>query len=161
MNVSMLIILIVVFLVYNLTLPGVPESMSATAYVQNRRSWMFTTYCLLTGILLMIPWMELTPDEWMFLPFISCVGICFAGVTPAFRNSFESPIHYGAATISFLAWLAWCAIICPWGLALVGVLFCLSLLKDKSNWTFYLEVITLNYTIFYLLYTIWKSSTAL
>ena len=153
MNTILLAILLIVVCLYNITLKSLPESRSATAYAPERGKLAFTLYSIVTGVLLLITWIPVTPDEWRFLPFLCCTSIFFAGVTTNFLQKFERPIHYTAAVISFGAWLAWMCILVPWQ-ALAGCvalfLICL-LIKGTKYYVYFAELIAIIFTAIWLL----------
>lgn len=153
-----LIILLVMTIAYHVTLPGIPESISETSYLKNRKPWMFSAYCLLTGLTLIIPWIEATPETWQFLVFFSCLGMMFAGVTPFFKSKFEAPIHYTSGAISVATWIAWMLLVGnPWHLLICVVLYGVICTFNYKNWIYWAEVIPLIYTILILIY-IWKNT---
>ena len=153
-----LIILLVLTIAYHVTLPGIPESISETAYLENRKPWMFSLYCLLTGLILLIPWIEATPETWQFLVFFSCMGMMFAGATPLFKTEFQAPIHYTAGAISIVTWIAWMLLVgSHWHLLGCVVVYLLIILFNWKNWIYWAEVIPLIYTIVKLIF-IWKNS---
>ena len=150
-----LAILAIASIVYNLTLPEIPESISATAYIENRKSWYFSIYSIGTGVLLLIPWIEATPETWQFLVFISCMGMIFAGTTPFFKSKFEAPIHYTSGAISIVTWIAWMLLVGnPWHLLICVVLYGVICAFNYKNWIYWAEVIPLTCTLILLL-NIW------
>ena len=142
---------LVICCVYCLALPNIPESLSATAYIY-RKPWYFTIYCLITAVLLLVPWLNYSPPAYQFLVFFTCVGICFAGTTPFFKKPFEAPIHYGAGIVSLLCWMIWMFLVGNYsGLVWLGVGYYILIRIDGKNWVFYAETLALLHTIFFLL----------
>ena len=154
-----LIAALVITLIYNSGLPNIPESISATSYLPDRKPWYFSIYCLLMGTLLWYPWMNVTPDDFKFLVFFACMGIYFAGVTPFFKSDFEKPIHYTAGVLTFASWLTWIIMAGePTHLIITASIYVLLLLTDWlrnktiANWTYWAEMTALIYIIIYLSY---------
>lgn len=147
-----LAILTIASIVYNLTLPEIPESISATAYIEGRKSWYFSVYSIGTGVLLLIPWIEVTSETWQFLVFISCMGMIFAGATPLFKSKFQAPIHYTAGIVSVLAWIAWMILVGnPWHLLACVGLYIIICVGNWKNFIYWAEIIPLTYTLILLL----------
>lgn len=146
-------ILLTLTIVYNVTLPEIPESLSATAYLPGRKKWYFSLYGLCMSALLLVPWVYATAPEWQFLPFITCACLMFASVTPHFKQEFEKKIHYTCAYIAFAAWTVWMLITCPLlllpAIAVFGI--CMWWFGTKP-YTYYAELISLVFLIGYLIW---------
>lgn len=125
----------------------VPESVSATSYIltEHKKGYHFgfSLICLIVACTLFPMWISITPEVWMFLTFLACVGILFAGSTPFFREGLEKPIHYIAGGIAGLAYIAWFILVGGWiWLCVVIAMVGISLLWfwDWKPYVFWLEV---------------------
>ena len=82
----MIIATIILTLLYSIfaIIHKVPESLSETAYYWNYKLNLFTTYCIVTVLLLFFPW--LLAGQFEFLAFIAMFGMLAAGSTPLFKD---------------------------------------------------------------------------
>lgn len=86
---------------------GIPESLSSTYYGLKDNGWMFQALMVFCGIGLLPSWMNVSSDDWQFLVFLSCAGIVFAGVAPAFKLKLEGAVHYSAAVVCCVSAILW------------------------------------------------------
>lgn len=148
-------ILITLYIIYTVINYGVPKSISAT-YYSLKFKIIFSLILLLSIITSFEQIMEITPDNFKFLPFIFCSGILFVAAAPNFRtNKLVANVHNYAAIISFLCSQIWVAIIDPIPLLLwLFVLFyiivkfkeykSLSLIIKNSCIKFWAEIVMLD-----------------
>lgn len=147
---TILLLIILLYTTYSIIKnKGIPESISATSYTVS--SDLFTAFCILTGFLLLPTWLQASNDNLAFLPFISCAGIIFAGVTPLFREGIQKPIHYISGVVSMICYLIWMLLgnlsyLLP-SLIIIGVLISI----DRKNYVFYSEIISLITLTIYLM----------
>ena len=150
MSLFILILLLILTICYNsYTIylnKGVPESISNTAYILNKRRYLFSLYCFLLVCGLLPVWLGVSIVTYRFLVFISCMGILFAGVTPFFKenNTLDKPIHYTAGIIAVIAYLIW-MILSGYYVALIieGIISLILVLIDYKNFVYYIEIIGL------------------
>lgn len=148
---TILLLIVLLYTIYSIIkTKGIPESISATSYTVN--SDLFTAFCILTGFTLLPTWLQASSDNLAFLPFISCAGITFAGVTPLFREGIQKPIHYISGIISTLSYLLWMVLSgnLYYLLCSIAVIMFLSFI-DRKSYIFYTETVSLITLILYLI----------
>ena len=122
----------------------IPRSLSETAYMfGGYRSYIFTAVCFSCGMGLLPVLFSLTPDHLTFLPFIFCLGLFFAGLTPAFRDiKLERRIHYVSAIISFSVFMLY-VVLCMnlWWLLIYGIGMLILCWWKKECYIFFAEVL--------------------
>jgi hypothetical protein len=123
----------------------IPESLSETAYIMGgTKRYFFTLYTIcIVGFL--IPFLfTYTNDNWMFLPFLFCGGILFAGFSPLFKEGIEKDVHYTSAILSFLIFLLYMIFYMGWQW-MIGyiIMFILSFLWKKEKIVYLAEMIAL------------------
>lgn len=119
----------------------VPESLSATYYLMKDNGWMFQALMVFCGIGLLPSWMNVSSDDWRFLVFLSCAGIVFTGVAPAFKLKLEGAVHYSAAVVCCVSAILWQMLEGLWDITLLftwigGMLT----LQWKKQWCWWLEL---------------------
>ena len=82
---------------------------------------------------------EYSPNDWNFLPFISCVGLMFVGTAPAFKDhELEKKVHTGAALICAISSYIWTILYTSLFLSinfiLLSILLYFLLKKNKTYW---------------------------
>lgn len=92
---------------------GIPYSISDTYYSLEHKIW-FGFSMIGTAALLMPSILDRTPENYQFLAFLMCAGLCFVGAAPNFRQGLDRPIHIIATTIAALSSQIWIALTCPW-----------------------------------------------
>lgn len=92
---------LIVFLLYK----KVPVSLSETSYIFGDKKYFFTLYCAALVTTLLPQLLNCVPEDLTFIPFILCVGVLFAGASPAFKNGLDKKVHYISAFISFGAFI--------------------------------------------------------
>lgn len=85
----------------------IPESISAIYYLLSNRGWIFQLIMALTGLCLLPPWLEATPDKWQFLPFLSCMSLLFVAAAPQFRLRLDGAVHYASAIVCGACAVLW------------------------------------------------------
>ena len=139
---------------------SIPESISETSYIwetncdhkQWHKAHLFSIYCCLVAGLMFWPWIKITPEYWQFICFLGCAGIMMAGVTPFFKDKYQSLIHYFGGAIIALSWISWMLIMQQYMIIVGGGLtigVC-CIVRPKS-WVFWFEVVGL----LALIYCIW------
>jgi hypothetical protein len=85
----------------------IPQSISATYYSLEHKYW-FGITMLLTAAFLMPVMLEVTPENYTYLAFFSCIGVVMVAVAPNFREAgIDQVTHRLGATISILASQLW------------------------------------------------------
>lgn len=145
------------YIVYNifvLSFFGVPYSLSQTYYLFKERKeglkFMFPSMMIGIALLLLPAWIELSNSSpFQFTVFLSCVGLIYTGMVPAFKKgNFENIVHttsaYFAVVMSFL-WIItvtnlWYVILI-WG-GIIGILGFIFKVW-KSSYTYLLECVAI------------------
>lgn len=100
---------------------GIPYSISDTYYSLEHKMW-FGFSMIATAVIVMPEILDRTPEEYQFVAFLMCAGLCFVGTAPNFKVSIDRPIHITATTIAGLSSQIWIALTVPW-LLLVWVVW--------------------------------------
>ena len=142
-----LLILTIIYNIYAIYLnKGIPESISDTAYIFDKKRYYFSIYCVLLVTGLLPIWLGVSIVNLQCLVFICCVGILFAGITPFFKDkgTVDKPIHYSSGIIVALAYLLW-LIFSGYAIILIPISIILSLLIiiDYKNFIYYIEIVGL------------------
>lgn len=129
----------------------IPESLSAIYYLLGKRGWIFQLVMALTGLCLLPPWLEATPDDWQCLPFLSCMSLLFVAAAPQFRLRLDGAVHYASAIVCGACAVLW-MFLCGYGdvfLPCFVAAIVLSVIYPK-NYMWWLEV-AIVISIFYCL----------
>jgi hypothetical protein len=128
---------------------GVPTSFSNNFYLLNKihdgLGYIFTIVLWGMVFTLLPVWMNIpVGEDWEFLKFFSCAGLCFVGAAPRFLEQ-DSTVHIVSAIVSAIAGLLW-ILICTnyWYIVLIYALIFMSLMfitKTKNCFTFWAEMI--------------------
>lgn len=118
----------------------VPESLSATYYLMKDNGWMFQALMVFCGIGLLPSWMNVSSDDWQFLVFLSCAGIVFTGVAPAFKLKLEGAVHYSAAVVCCVSAVIWLLLSGNYPIVIWWSFICMMLYLQFGRWCFWLEV---------------------
>lgn len=118
---------------------GIPASISETFYLLPKKlNWLFTVFCWIVSIII-VPWLNISPDVWQFLAFLAVGGLCFVGTAAQFKEDFVKKVHFGAAGVCMAASQAWILLSTNlWWVSLVcliisAILCFLFGLKNKKN----------------------------
>lgn len=93
---------------------GVPDSLSATYYELGDDGWLFQVVMVSVGMVLLPVWLEACGGRYECLPFLSCAGLVFTGVAPAFRLKLEGLVHYSAAVVCCVCAVGWLLLVGEW-----------------------------------------------
>lgn len=116
---------------------GVPKSISESYYILGEKvdllASMFTFFCLLTAIPLLIFWLE---NDGGILAFVACGALCFVGAAPMFKEEFERKVHNISAIVCFLSAYLWLVFNADFMLTLTSVLVLafINFVKNKVFW---------------------------
>jgi hypothetical protein len=102
---------------------GIPASVSETFYLLPKgKRWLFTVFCWSVSIIV-APWLDVSPETWQFLAFLSVGGLCFVGTAAQFLDDFVAKIHYTGAGVCVVASQLWIFIVAGlWWLSLACLL---------------------------------------
>lgn len=98
---------------------SVPNSISATFYKLEHKTWFLATMWFTAG-LLMPAILEVSNEDTKFLAFLACAGMLLVGAAPNFKDKTEGRVHTAGATLCILASQAWVALNYPWCLTAWG-----------------------------------------
>lgn len=119
---------------------GVPESLSATYYLSGRFGWLFQTFMILSGMILLPVWLDISEEPYRFLVFLSCAGMVFVGVSPAFRLRLEGTVHYSAAAVCCTSAILWILLSGMYPVLVWWSLIGWMLYLQYGRWCWWLEV---------------------
>lgn len=137
---------ITIYLLGSISTFGIPPSISDTFYLWDARrkhlGLLFTAALFAVTFFVTPYWIEITPAELRFLPFLGGGALSFVGVASNFLDSDEKPFHYGAAFLWAGASIAWIIIAGVWYVLLPPLVFCGAawLMSARQNTTFWGEV---------------------
>ena len=117
-----IIIAAVIYVAYNVisvAIFGLPESLSNTYYLYEKKSgigWLFCLAMYLVVMLMMPAWIGMSENNnWQFLAFLAPASIMFVGAAPRFKDSnLENKVHTVSALIAAACSLAWVALVTPY-----------------------------------------------
>ena len=98
------------YIISYIVIKGVPRSISETSYIIKdtiRTTAYFSLMCFIAAVCVFPLWIKLTPENFEFIPFVSCLTIIFVGTTPLYRKDIESKIHYTCGIIGFSLAILW------------------------------------------------------
>lgn len=105
------IIIIIFFLSWAVMKFGIPPSISDLYYKleseKKNSGWWFTGFCWAVVFTLMPPWLDTTPENYKFLPFLAGAGLLFVGSAPQFKLSLTGVVHYVSAAVCCVASQLW------------------------------------------------------
>lgn len=146
--ITLLIITCCIFIIYNifiLTKFGVPESLSATSYLLEKKfkqHWWFTIICVNITIGLLPNWIEIGYENTQCLVFLACGGIMFIAVSPFFKDGLDKPVHYGSGIITALCFILWFLLNGYWFWLLYVVFLSVILIIWKPKcYTYFIEIV--------------------
>lgn len=126
----------------------IPESLSETSYMLGKDKWLFISYCVITGGLMLPLLLDITPENFQCFPFFICGGLIMAGVSPLYRNGLDKYVHYVSAMFAFISFLIYLGIYNWLMLLQVVLLLCLYYIAiDKKTIIYSAEIVALIYLI--------------
>lgn len=90
----------------------IPYSISATFYILEHKYW-FGFTMLATAGLLLPELLNITPEQYQCIPFLTCTGMFLVGCAPNFREGIDRPIHIIGAIMCIGFSQLWVAIMSP------------------------------------------------
>lgn len=136
--VSLSCLIITAYLALYICHCGIPTSLSDT-YYHTERKWLFPTVIATSAGLALIPFIDITPDDWKFLAFLSIVAIFFIAAAPAFRESLVKSVHCGAALLLCATVSAWLVIVAD-QIPIIAITGIIIGICNRSKFVFWLEV---------------------
>lgn len=112
---------------------GIPDSISETFYKLEHKAW-FTITMFATAFFLVPAILEVTPASYQFVAFLACVGLCFVGAAPNFKEGIEKKVHTAGAIICIVFSQVWVALTCPWLLFVWLAYIAYTGFSIKKNW---------------------------
>lgn len=110
--------LFLVYCIVSLSIFGVPTSLSKTFYLYNclikNLGWIFPIMLACVVFLIIPYWLEITPESYQFLGFISCFGLLMVFTSPEFEDEQHKTIHFVGAAISAVTAITWCMLQGQW-----------------------------------------------
>lgn len=138
------LVLIWAYIVYAIrVIKSVPWSISDTYYQlekRNRPKWLFQVAMIVPAMLLLPAWLELSPEKYQFLAFLSCAGLVFVGVAPCFKLQFDGQVHYSATAICGSSSIIWTCMAGLWYIPLILLIGSLGLMLRYRRPIFWVEL---------------------
>lgn len=137
------LIFLTMYIVYAVSVCGVPWSLSDTYYQlkkRNRPAWLFQMAMIVPAMFLMPVWIECSTENIQFLAFLACGGLIFVGTAPLFREEFQSKVHYTGTVIAGLATILWICFSGMWYLPVVTFPIAGIIMLRYRKWLFWAEL---------------------
>lgn len=137
------LIFLTMYIVYAVSVCGVPWSLSDTYYQlkkRNRPAWLFQVAMIIPAMLLMPVWLECSTEDIQFLGFLACGGLIFVGTAPLFREEFQSKVHYAGTAIAGVATILWVCFSEMWYLPVVAFPVSGIIMLRWRKWLFWAEL---------------------
>nr|DAO36606.1 MAG TPA: hypothetical protein [Caudoviricetes sp.] len=137
------LILLTIYIMYAVSVCGVPWSLSDTYYQlkkRNRPAWLFQMAMIIPAMLLMPVWIDRSTDDLQFLAFLSCGGLMFVGSAPLFKEEFQGRVHYTGTVIAGLATILWVCLSGMWYLPAVAFPVAGIIMLRYRKWLFLAEM---------------------
>jgi hypothetical protein len=108
--VYLVILCLAMYVAYNILILkrfGIPESLSVTSYLLEKKFYLFSILCIGMGTLLLPAWLAISPHELKMCVVYTLGGLILAGLTPGFHKTVQKPIHYTSAIVTSLGYVKW------------------------------------------------------
>ena len=135
-----------VYIAWMVQLFGIPESISETYYILERKrkglGYIFMAWCLLIVATLAPYWFEHSRESLQFLVWFAALGLLFVGAAPTFRCGPKTTkkVHFGGAIVCAVASLAWTCFSGFWVYPLIIMpIFGFIAYKHPWSWLFWIE----------------------
>ena len=141
--IAALLILYVYVIAVTVYTKSVLISLSDTYYKLNEEDlgWIFQILLVVLSGCLITEWIDRTPEEYQFLPFISIASVLFVAAAPRFLERIEGRVHYVSAGIAVISSLIWCLLqdnriecIPP------AIIFGTAILLFRKSWGLFIEL---------------------
>lgn len=123
---------------------GIPASISDTYYLLERKrrglGWLFTAFCWGVSLTLLPAWLDMTPEAYQAVPFLSAAGLMFVGAAPQFKLPLTGPVHFVAAGVCCVAAGLWVALSGVWWTLPAAYAAGLALAAVDHRWMFWIEI---------------------
>lgn len=137
------LILLTIYIMYAVSVCGVPWSLSDTYYQLKKRgrpAWLFQAAMIVPAMLLVPVWIDRSSEGLQFLAFLSCGGLMFVGAAPLFMEEFQSKVHYTGTAISGLAAVLWLCLSGLWWLPAITFFIAGIVMLRYRKWMFWAEM---------------------
>lgn len=127
---------------------GKSNSISHTVYqwgnLDQSLTMFFTIFCWSVAIPLLVYWIEYSPTDQNFLPFLAAAGLCFVGASPMFMSEeMERKVHVAATIVCASAAYLWTLIFGNYIIGISAIILSLVLYPTlkRENKLYWLEII--------------------
>lgn len=126
---SFIVYLIYVCIVYR---KYQPSCISESYYLIKNKN-LFTIWIILVAFLIFPAWVEISPINFQFLPFLSVIALSLVGINPRYLES-QRIVHVLSAVIAGIISLVWNIVIHQYliPILLIGLLIILYIIKIKN-----------------------------
>lgn len=122
---------------------GIPDSVSETFYLLPKKfNWLFTFFCWAVSAIV-VPWLNISSENYQFLVFLSVGGLCFVGTAAQFKEDFVKKVHFGAAAVCLICSQLWIFLATElWWVSLICLAITIGILifNKFKNDTFWIEM---------------------
>lgn len=106
-----------------------PSCISETYYKVG--NW-FTYWIIAVAFLLFPCWVEISPEDFQFLPFLSVISLGLVGINPLYLES-QKRVHIISAAIAAILSLIWSLVVGQYIIPLILFIIAASILKIKNS----------------------------
>lgn len=107
-----------------------PDCISQTYYLLKNKD-IFTWWIILVAFSLFPSWVEISPENYQFLPFLSVCSLIIVGICPKYLDS-DRIAHLTAASITFILSIIWSIIVGMYIIPIIFVVIILFLYNHKN-----------------------------
>ena len=100
--------------------------------------WAHYALLSLAALMVMLPMLDCTPDNWQFLAFIACAALAFVASAPSYLEKFEGRVHSASAILCAACAIAWAMAVVP--IALIGCVLLIVAAFDRKHRLLWLEL---------------------
>lgn len=137
----------VVFLSWMVVKYSIPPSISSLYYKlessKKNSGWWFTGFCWAVAFTLLPPWLDMTPENYKFLPFLAGAGLLFVGAAPQFKLQLTGTVHYASAAVCCVASQAWVIAYGYWCVAVASFIIFGYIAYKYNNRMWWIEIASL------------------
>ena len=131
------------YLCYVVAKFGIPQSISDTFYLLEKKGWLFQLTLAVTAFCMMPSLIDASSENTQFLAFLACAGLAFVAFAPLFKMDLEGKVHFVSAYICCGSLVLWQVFNASWiipAICLAPVAY--PMLKDKK-YMWWLEIATI------------------
>ena len=135
-----MVYLSIIFLLLDVILASLKKKSLVTCVSECWYHIKWTHYFLLSlaALMVLLPMLDCTPDNWQFLAFIACAALAFVASAPSYLEKFEGRVHSASAILCAACAIAWAVAVVP--VALIGCVLLIVAAFDRKHRLLWLEL---------------------